>query len=60
MFIPSLRISYKDDGTGFEEKKGNNSIGLKSIKYRISILNADIDIKSDKGLKMEIRIPVEL
>ena len=57
---PTLKIKYHDDGVGMEIDKEHKGLGLKSIKYRLNILNAEILRMSDDGLKIQINIPVEI
>ena len=55
---PILKIHYRDDGVGMDIDKEHRGLGLKSIKYRLRILNAEMKSTYDNGLKIQINIPV--
>ncbi len=57
---PVLRIIYRDNGVGMDTEGEYTGLGLKSIKYRLRILNAEIQKVSEDGLKIQINIPVAL
>lgn len=55
-----LIINLKDNGIGFNVKKGKKGIGLKNIKSRVQKLKGSIDFLSeiDKGTLLVIKIPL--
>lgn len=55
---PMLKLHYIDDGVGMVSNENRNSLGLKSIQYRLNILNANMQVSSKKGLDITITIPV--
>lgn len=57
-----LKIMVKDNGTGFNTKKGKRGIGLKNIKSRLEKLNGTYTIESQvaKGTTVTITIPHQL
>ena len=52
-------IIIKDDGIGFDVKKGKKGIGIKNIKSRIEKLKGNLSIKSEinVGTTLHIKIP---
>ncbi|MGJ8683504.1 MAG: ATP-binding protein [Nonlabens sp.] len=56
-------MEIRDNGTGFKvtEKEGNNSLGLKTLKERIRILNGLLSIESEpnKGSFITATIPLK-
>ncbi|MBP2653674.1 MAG: DegS sensor signal transduction histidine kinase [Firmicutes bacterium] len=52
----------KDDGKGFEVKSYNygNSFGLLGMKERVSLLNGELDINSQKGTGTEVSVKIPL
>ena len=54
-----LAITIKDDGIGFDTKKGKKGIGLKNIQSRIEKLKGNIKIESEinVGTTLHIIIP---
>lgn len=55
-FLDIITISIHDDGIGFSSNSINDGSGLKNIKNRAQIINADFIIKSTKNLGTQIRI----
>jgi signal transduction histidine kinase len=49
---------YKDDGTGFGKKNDRKGLGMRSIEYRLNILNGKMELDSENGLFVKIQIPV--
>ncbi len=54
-----LLISIRDDGKGFDTKKGKKGIGHKNIKSRVEKLDGSWEVSSapGKGTKVNIHIP---
>ncbi|SEB42941.1 Signal transduction histidine kinase [Tenacibaculum sp. MAR_2009_124] len=54
-----LVLKIKDDGVGFDTKKGKRGIGIKNIKSRIEKLKGSIKIKSEinVGTTLQINTP---
>jgi two-component system sensor histidine kinase DesK len=56
--LSELIIMVKDDGVGYDAdsiySKGN---GLKGMKERLEFVNGSIDIVSDKGMLITLRVP---
>lgn len=58
---PIIKITYNDDGIGLDENVNYSGLGMKSIKYRLRVLNATMEIKSNNdGLGINLNIPVVL
>lgn len=57
----TIKMTLKDNGTGFDSAIAGNGIGLKNIKSRIKKLNGSMKIKSTlgKGTKIIILIPLK-
>lgn len=55
----NLIINLKDDGIGFNTKKGKKGIGLKNIKSRVEKLNGTVQFISEinKGTTLVIKSP---
>ncbi|KAB1159800.1 tetratricopeptide repeat protein [Tenacibaculum aiptasiae] len=55
----NLIINLKDDGVGFNPKKGKKGIGMKNIKSRVEKLNGTVQFLSevDKGTSLLIKTP---
>ncbi len=55
-----LIINLKDNGVGFNTKKGKNGIGLKNIKSRVQKLKGSVEFLSEinKGTILVIKIPL--
>ncbi|MFT5242923.1 MAG: signal transduction histidine kinase [Psychroserpens sp.] len=57
-----IKVLIKDNGQGFEVNKmiHQNSLGLKTMAERISMLNGNLSIKSkrDEGTSISVKIPV--
>ncbi|MFD2586800.1 ATP-binding protein [Croceitalea marina] len=53
-------LKIKDDGVGFNVKKGKRGIGLRNITSRIDKINSGININSGPGIGTEIKITVPL
>lgn len=58
-----LKMTYADDGRGFDSKIGGhasgNGLGLSTIQSRLSLINGQVDLFSepDKGMMMSLLIP---
>ncbi|WP_028888742.1 tetratricopeptide repeat-containing sensor histidine kinase [Tenacibaculum ovolyticum] len=52
-------IELKDNGVGFNSKKGKKGIGIKNIKSRVKKLNGSVEFLSElsKGTSLIIKIP---
>lgn len=52
-------INLKDNGVGFNSKKGKKGIGIKNIKSRVKKLNGSVEFLSEltKGTSLIIKIP---
>ncbi|WP_299157277.1 tetratricopeptide repeat-containing sensor histidine kinase [uncultured Tenacibaculum sp.] len=55
----NLIVNLKDDGVGFNTKKGKKGIGLKNIKSRVEKLNGTVQFISEvnKGTTLVIKSP---
>ena len=53
-------LKIKDDGVGFNVKKGKRGIGLRNITSRIDKINGNLKIKSGLGRGTEIKITIPL
>jgi PAS domain S-box-containing protein len=55
-----IHLFIEDDGNGFNPKKINKGIGLKSIHHRVEYYHGTIDIESgkNKGCKMTITLNI--
>ncbi len=53
-------LKIKDDGVGFNIKKGKRGIGLRNITSRIEKINGNLKIKSGSGRGTDINITVSL
>lgn len=51
-------MQIKDDGAGLKEKKFNNGHGLYNMQLRAGRLKAVLDIVSDKGVIILLKVPV--
>ncbi|WP_420553049.1 tetratricopeptide repeat-containing sensor histidine kinase [Tenacibaculum aiptasiae] len=58
----NLIINLKDDGVGFNPKKGKKGIGMKNIKSRVEKLNGTVQFLSevDKGTALLITTPYKM
>ncbi|TCI85389.1 tetratricopeptide repeat-containing sensor histidine kinase [Tenacibaculum sp. M341] len=58
----SLAIKIKDDGVGFDTKKGKKGIGIKNINTRVKKLDGTLlfDSKLNEGTELKIIIPYTL
>jgi signal transduction histidine kinase len=60
--LNEIKLSLKDNGVGFNDKKINtfSGMGLKNVRSRVESYNGDIQIKSilRKGVRYEIKIPI--
>lgn len=57
---PKLKLSYEDNGIAEINQNKSQGLGLKSIKYRINIMHAQLkEISINDGFTMKIEIPVE-
>ncbi|WP_375580453.1 tetratricopeptide repeat protein [Marivirga tractuosa] len=56
----SINLLFEDDGTGFDQRSKMNGIGLKSIKHRLSQLQADLRIESLPGHGTIVNIDIPL
>jgi len=58
-----LSIKVIDDGTGFDSssvlKSQNSQLGLRSIKYEVSQLKGEFQIKTTKGTQVTIKLPLK-
>lgn len=52
----SLTITADDDGVGFEENNGFTGIGLKNMRNRAQLINADLTINSEKDRGTMLRL----
>ncbi len=57
-----LRLSFNDNGKGFDQQKVKPGIGLKSIASRLDILKGKMNFNSQlgKGTHFEISIPIHV
>jgi len=57
-----LKVTLKDNGRGFDDKKGKKGIGLKNITSRVNKLNGDWNLKSKpgKGTLVTVQVPYVL
>ena len=58
-----ISLNYSDDGTGFDLKKvqeESTSMGLSNIYNRISSLNGQVNMKSEKNKGFEVDIKIDL
>jgi two-component system, NarL family, sensor kinase len=55
-----LSISIEDDGTGFQQQKMAEGIGMKNIYSRVNFLSGTIEYQSqpEKGTNVQINIPI--
>ncbi|MGB5273888.1 MAG: ATP-binding protein, partial [Flavobacteriaceae bacterium] len=56
----SLLVTLRDDGRGFDVKKGKTGIGLRNISARVSKMEGvfDIDSTPGKGTTITITLPI--
>ncbi len=56
----SLQVTLRDDGRGFDVKKGKTGIGLRNISARVSKMEGKLDIDSQpgKGTTITITLPI--
>ena len=56
-----FKMSYADDGKGFDTKRIQKGVGLDSMRSRIRFHQGDITIQTapGKGVKINIQIPLE-
>lgn len=56
----SLQVTLRDDGQGFDVKKGKTGIGLRNISARVSKMEGvlDIDSQPGKGTTITITLPI--
>lgn len=55
-----LMLSVKDNGIGFEETVSLVGSGLKGMQERVEFLNGTVEIKSEQGTEVIIRVPVAI
>jgi two-component system, NarL family, sensor kinase len=55
-----VKITYKDDGKGFDKSEIKAGIGLKSIASRIDILKGKLNITTapGAGVQFDINLPL--
>tara|TARA_R110001592_G_C13180565_1_gene750849 strand:- start:773 stop:2407 length:1635 start_codon:yes stop_codon:yes gene_type:complete len=53
----SLKIEFRDDGIGFDNKTVQMGIGLKSIQTRVDLLKGTINIDNNNGTSFKLLIP---
>jgi len=55
-----LSISYKDNGSGFDENKHSDGIGINNIKTRVAHLHSEshIQLSSHSGFEISIFVPL--
>jgi signal transduction histidine kinase len=51
-----LKISFLDDGVGFEEENKEDSYGLRNIRNRLKDIGAKLEINSVKGRGTSVTI----
>ena len=59
----SITMEIKDNGTGFdvlEQLNAEGNIGLKSMRDRANLINANLELESDPGQGTKITLEVEL
>lgn len=54
-----LEVNVKDDGVGFHMETANNGIGLKNIKKRVKMINADLVIKSELNAGVDVNMRIK-
>ena len=54
-----LRVTYEDNGVGFDVEKKNSGIGIKNIKYRVAAMNGSfiMDSYPEAGTTICIELP---
>jgi len=54
-----LIVTLKDNGRGFDDKKGKKGIGHKNITSRVNKLNGDwsLESKPGKGTLVTVKVP---
>ena len=58
---PKLTVRIKDDGRGFDlNNLPVNGLGLDSIKYRLELLNAQYELKSEINKGTELRFEIHM
>lgn len=55
-----LQLTIKDNGLGFKESFIQAGNGLKGMRERVGFINGTIDIASDDGTEVCIRVPVTI
>ena len=57
-----LRLTFHDNGKGFDQQKVKPGIGLKSVASRLDILKGKMHFNSQVGMgtQFEITIPVNV
>lgn len=55
-----LMLSVKDNGIGFEETVSLIGSGLKGMQERVEFLNGTVEVKSEQGTEVIIRVPVAI
>jgi len=55
----ALKVTLKDNGRGFDIKKGKKGIGHKNITSRVNKLNGDwsLESKPGKGTLVTVQVP---
>jgi signal transduction histidine kinase len=53
-----LMIKIRDDGPGFISDQNNNGAGLKNMQRRVSIIDGKIEIISNAGTAIIVKIPL--
>jgi signal transduction histidine kinase len=56
----NILICVSDDGTGIDSSKLNEGMGMKTIRYRSSILEAKIDFIGESGDGLMVRLEIPL
>ncbi|MGB5460755.1 MAG: ATP-binding protein, partial [Eudoraea sp.] len=58
----ALKVTLKDNGQGFDTKKGKKGIGHKNITSRVNKLNGDwsLESKPGKGTLVTVQVPYQL
>jgi signal transduction histidine kinase len=51
-----LEIFYRDNGKGISEEKSIEGIGLRNLRARASLMQAEVQMKEDRGAGFEMRL----
>ena len=53
-----LKITFRDDGQGFEKDEDNYHLGLQNMKMRAEKLNGQLSIQNNQGTMVELQLQI--